>query len=287
MRRDNFQGTVAVPVTFEGSGLHTGRSCKVTILPAPVNHGLVFNQIDRRDRVTTIRADWRNIRDLPLCTCLTDGRGSQIRTVEHLLAACYACGLDNALIEVRGREIPIMDGSAQPIVDAIRTAGISVSNTTRARLCPSESILVQDGARWMRLEPAEVLHITLETYVRGFGPMKWQGHMDRQIFSEQIASARTYGALRDGIAAKLLTFFLPDPICLGASTKSVAVIANGQVINADGLRFPDEFPRHRVLDLMGDLMLGGMDVVGRITCYSPVHRLNRMFLEAVFRDRRD
>jgi UDP-3-O-[3-hydroxymyristoyl] N-acetylglucosamine deacetylase len=273
------QGTVASPVQSEGLGLHTGGSHRVTILPASADHGIVFRQIDRRDTKTDIPANWRCVRELPLCTCLAAAGRAQVRTVEHLLAACYACGVDSALIEVRGSEIPILDGSAQPWIELIRAAGVTRLEKPRKRLRILQPVTVEDGARRISIRPARYFSVKLRTSVRGFGTSRWQGRMNRKIFREEISKARSFGRLRLGLLAKLFTRFHRDPLCQGANLSSVVAVARGRVLNPGGLRYPDEFVRHRVLDLMGDLMLGGADLIGRIDAQSPVHSLNRRFLE--------
>jgi UDP-3-O-[3-hydroxymyristoyl] N-acetylglucosamine deacetylase len=168
------QGTVASPVQSEGPGLHTGGSHRVTILPASADHGIVFRQIDRHDKRTNIPADWRHVRELPLCTCLSGAGRAQVRTVEHLLAACYACGVDSALIEVRGSEIPILDGSAQPWIELIRAAGVTRLAKPRKRLRILQSVTVEDKARHISIRPARHFTVKLRTSVRGFGTFRWQ-----------------------------------------------------------------------------------------------------------------
>jgi UDP-3-O-[3-hydroxymyristoyl] N-acetylglucosamine deacetylase len=278
------QGTIASPAQFEGPGLHTGGSHRVTIHPAPAGHGIVFRQIDRRDKKTDISADWRHVRELPLCTCLAGEGRAQVRTVEHLLAACYACGIDNSLIEVRGSEIPIMDGSAEPWIQLIQSAKVKRLGIPRRVVRIRKLVAVKDGRRQLKIEPAPRLRIRLRTTLHAFGSFHWRGGMSRKIFQKEICRARSFGRLRDGILAKVLTRFNRDPLCQGANLDTVVALSGKRVVNPAGLRYPDEFARHRVLDLMGDLMLGGADLIGLITARSPVHRLNRQFVEAVFTD---
>jgi UDP-3-O-[3-hydroxymyristoyl] N-acetylglucosamine deacetylase len=271
-------------VQCRGPGLHTGGSHFVTIFPADAGEGIVFRQIDRGGSSTDIPCHWSHVRDLPLCTCLASLNGVKVRTVEHLLAACYACGIDNALVEVRGYEIPIMDGSAQPWIELIQAGGLKRLGTPRRRLRVLKPVVVEDGTRRISIRPAQKFSIKLTTAVRGFGSFRWQGHMNRRIFREEISRARSFGRLRLGLLAKLFTRFQRDPLCQGANLSTVVALARGRVLNPEGLRYPDEFVRHRVLDLMGDLMLGGADLVGRLEARSPVHNLNRRFVEALLSD---
>ena len=276
------QGTVDHEVRFAGRGLHTGRRSRIAVKPAPPDHGVVFEHIDSRGKPAPIKADWRNVRDLPLCTCLTDGTSRQVRTVEHLLAAFYGCGIDNAVVEVCGNEIPLLDGSAKPFVDALADA-VAIQQKERKVVAISETIEVHDGPRWIKIEPHHALSISIQTYVEPFGRLPWWNcDVDRATFRREIAPARTFGSLRDAVLAKLFTWFLPNPLCLGANRKNAVAIFRGRVVTPGGLRFPDEFSRHRSLDLLGDLMLAGADFQGKFTCFSPTHRVTRKALEAVF-----
>jgi UDP-3-O-[3-hydroxymyristoyl] N-acetylglucosamine deacetylase len=278
------QGTVTRDVCFAGPGLHSGRQCRATVKKAPVGHGIVFRHLDKKGREKLIRADWRNVRDLPLCTCLTDGSRSQVRTVEHLLGALFACGIDNAIIEVEGDEIPLLDGSAKPFVDALSHA-VTVQNAPRKVTKILKWLNLEDGPRWIKIRPSTTFHIEIQTYVEPFGRLPWwRSDITRPFFTKEIAPARTFGSLREGLLAKTLTWMLPDPVCLGADTSNAVVISRGRVITPGGLRFPDEFARHRALDLIGDLMLAGTDFQARFVCFSPTHRLTRKALEAIFSD---
>jgi UDP-3-O-[3-hydroxymyristoyl] N-acetylglucosamine deacetylase len=280
----SLQGTVSREIRFNGQGLHTGKHAQLVIKPATPGQGIIFHITDRDGRATPIKADWRNIRDMPLCTCLTDGTRTQIRTVEHLMAAFYGCSIDNAMVHVQGSEIPLLDGSAKPFVDAM--AGVVIhQNEPRRVIKITKALQVEDGPRWIKIEPHPVFRAEVQTYVEPFGRLPWWAcDVDRDNFAGQIAPARTFGSLRDATIAKLLTWFLPNPICLGANRRNAVAIFRGRVVTPGGLRFPDEFTRHRALDLIGDLMLAGTDFQAKFTCFSPTHRLTRKALQAIFSD---
>jgi len=280
----NCQGTVAHAVHAEGAGLHSGGCNRVTIYAAPPGHGLVFRHIDRSGRVTDIPAIWKFVEDGRLCTTLAKGTKARIRTVEHLLAACYATGLDNALIEVRGREIPILDGSSWPWVELIRAAGIETLKTPRRALLVLKEICINEGQRQVMLGPSQHPTVKLRVSLRGFGTFHWKGPLDRSTFAREIVKARSFGRLRHGLPAKILTRFLREPFCQGANLNSVVVLARDRVINPGGLRYPNEFARHRVLDLVGDFMLAGADLVASITACAPAHSLNRAAIAALMQD---
>ena len=277
------QGTVAAPVNFTGRGLHSGRRTEVTLLPADAGRGLVFRVSPKKGASTDIPACWDQVRSRPLCTCVA-AEQRQIRTVEHLMAALYACGVDNAVIEVRGNEIPLLDGSAGPFVDAISQAGIRKQSAPRRRLRVKKTVRVSLGKSRAQLHPGPGLVLDVTGGLGGFPAMRWKGTMNRQVFKRQIARARTYGHLVHGLQAKIFTFFLPNPLCLGASLDNAVVAYRGRVLTPGGLRYRNEFVRHRVLDLMGDLMLAGGDLIGHLNCVRPTHELNRLLLERLFAD---
>lgn len=277
------QGTVKTAVALEGRGLHCGRTSKITIHPAQPGHGIVFRRLTKRGQATTLSACWRNVRRLPLCTCLSDGSRTQIRTVEHLLAAMFACGVDNAQIDVDGGEIPLLDGSAKPFIDAIMAAGVERQLLPRKIIRITKAIEINDGPRWVKVEPHEGFRIAAQTYFKPYGRLPWwEAEITRGFFSKEVAPARTYGLLVEGIAAKFGTWFMRDPICLGANIDNTLSVWRGRIVTPGGLRFPDEFSRHRVVDWVGDLMLAGADFRAKFTCFSPTHELARKALQAVF-----
>ncbi len=285
------QACIARPVSFKGKGLHTGRRVKITIKPASLNTGIVFRRIDKRGinlqgKQTEILAHWKNTKKLPLCTCLVDTentiRDIQVRTIEHLMAAFYACGIDNALVEIDGRELPIMDGSSRPFITKMTDVGVSRQNQPRKNFAITQTIEVKEGQRFIKIEPAEKLSMKVSIALTKIGLLTWEGDVTPHLFAEDISAARTFGRLKNGLLAQL-TRFSKDPVCLGANTKSAVVVVRGnKVLNKGGLRMPDEYVRHRMLDLVGDLMLSGGHIQGRITAHSPAHRLTHELLGKIF-----
>jgi len=282
---DLYQGTLACPVFFEGRGLHTGRFARIAVKPAPANHGLAFEKKLKHGKTANIKADWLNVRQLPLCTCLSDNNGDQVRTVEHLLAACYGAGIDNALIEIDGAEIPLLDGSAKPFVDAITAAGVENQRIQRKTIRITKTVEVTDGARWAKVEPHDGFRVAVQTYFKPYGQLPWwDQEITRKSFATDIAPARTYGLLKEGLIAKFATRLMRDPIGLGANMRNAVCIWRGRVLTPGGLRYHDEFSRHRVLDWIGDLMLAGTDFRAKFTCFSPTHHLAHKVLRAIFDD---
>lgn len=275
------QKTLANPVRLSGKGLHSGRHADVEVLPAPAAHGLVFHLVTRDGRTTIIPASWRKTRPAPLCTCLSNGGTEEIRTVEHILAGFYAADIDNAVIIVRGGwEIPVLDGSARPWVEAFTKAGVLQMEQTRKIAVVTKPFVIRDGVRFVCAEPADMLSVSLDTHVKGVGRIFWCGGVEREFFTRAITPARTYGQLLDGLMAKIFTRFMRDPLCLGAGIRSAVVLMGRRVLNPDGLRFADEFARHRVLDFVGDLQLLGCEIRALLSCHSPTHQLTGKFLES-------
>jgi len=273
------QGTVKQPISFKGRGLHTGKRTQIMVFPANVNTGIQFKRVDKAGKNTTVLAHWKNTKKLPLCTCIASPEnGVHIRTIEHLMAAFYACGIDNALVEVNGTELPIMDGSSIGFVEQINNIGIVKQGSPQKIIKITKSYEVKEEGKTIKIEPAESLYIDVTISLKKIGRLNWRGEVTPELFAKQISSARTFGRLKNGILAQL-TRFSKDPICLGANTSSAVVVVKGdKVLNKGGLRMPDEYVRHRILDLVGDLMLSGGHVQGKITAVSPAHRLTHKLL---------
>ena len=281
------QGTIAAPLQFKGPGLHTAKRHKVTILPAPVNSGIVFVKMPKKwggvKNKVVIPAHWQNVKTLPLCTCLTSKDGQQIRTVEHLLAAFYACGIDNAIVEVEGSEVPVLDGSARMFIEGIDEIGVITQEQSRIVHRVTETTEFSEGKRSIKIEPADNLEFDISISLSHFGLLNWKGEITPEIFKQEMSSARTFGRLKNGLLAKL-TRFQKDPICLGANMKTALVIdSKDNILNKDGLRMENEIIYHRVLDLVGDLMLANGHFQGKVTAKSSAHRLNHGLLESLFK----
>lgn len=278
---DDRQHTFARAASFSGRGLHTGRRCAVTLRPAGPDTGIVFRRTDREGAL--VPAHIRHAQKLIRCSGLTKD-GVTIRTCEHLLAALYACGIDNALVDMDAEEVPIFDGSAAPLIIETAKSGRSPQDAPRKVIRITEPLESRDGERFVRIDPADEPSIDLSLTLRRFGTLSWSGSLDRETFGREIAPARTFSPLRHALPMKLLSLLTFQPVARGLRLDNVLLFARGRVWNPGGLRFPDELPRHRVLDVMGDLRLAGCDVIGRITAFRSSHALNqdlvRMIAEA-------
>ena len=274
------QQTVAGAIELHGVGLHGGAPASLAIWPAPEDHGVRFVRRDVTGRLGERRIDahWDRVKTTFLATTLGNVSGCRIVTVEHLMAALYALGVDNALVLVDGPEIPILDGSSLPFVDAIRAAGIVAQGADARVIRVLEPVTVRAGDAWISIEPAETFSIRLEidfglraVCQRGYGL-----EITPESFTTSIAAARTFGFVSD------IRVLRRNGLCLGGSFDNAVVLDdNGRVVNRGGLRFSDELVRHKILDCVGDLALAGARILGHVSGRKSGHGLNASLLRAL------
>ena len=274
------QQTLKSAIHCTGIGVHSGCKVSMGLLPAPPDTGIVFRRVDRPvDSPRTIRAVHANVVDTTLCTTIGNGTVS-VRTVEHLMAAFFGCGIDNAVVELDGEEVPAMDGSAAPFVFLIECAGLVEQGTLRRTIEILKPIRVSDGNRAIGVIPAESFSLRCE--VDFDHPVL--GHQSvvfdplRATFRDALSRARTFCMETDvdGIRAAGRG--------LGGSLENTVVVGENGVINEDGLRYPDEFVRHKALDCIGDLYLAGAPLLGHVHGERSGHRLNHALLSALLGD---
>ncbi|WP_434661802.1 UDP-3-O-acyl N-acetylglycosamine deacetylase [Paraburkholderia sp. A3BS-1L] len=289
------EGTLARELVMAGHGLHTGRRVQVRIRPvAEAGTGIVFRRLHAGQEVAILRADPALREAQPLCTMLRARKatssgtkaGAGVRTVEHLLASLLACGIDHALVELDAEELPILDGSAAPWIDAMRACGRTALAHPKRFLRVKKAIVVADGTgaqrREMCVEPCERYEISVRNDLKGFGDMLWQGEMTPEVFAREIAPSRSYGRVKWALPAIVAGYVKRTPILRGAWISCTASIVGNRVIG--GMRLPDEFVRHRVLDLVGDLALAGAPLLGRVSALRPSHEMNYRLLSALLAD---
>ncbi|MBI5599218.1 MAG: UDP-3-O-acyl-N-acetylglucosamine deacetylase [Deltaproteobacteria bacterium] len=265
------QTTVKEIIEFSGIGLHTGLLVKTRILPAPADAGIRFIRRDVPGS-PAIKARGKNV--IETLYAMTLGKdGVTVSTVEHLLAAFYGLRVDNAVVEVFGPEIPIMDGSAAPFVEMIEGTGLRKLNAPRRYLVVKKPMKIAEGDKSISLlPPKDDAGLTIEYTIDFSHP-----YLNRQsfaislcprVFKEEVVKARTFGFLRD------VEMLRKNGLARGGSLENAVVIGDRDVLNEEGLRFPDEFVRHKVLDLIGDISLLGVQVIGRIKAHRSGHSLN-------------
>jgi UDP-3-O-[3-hydroxymyristoyl] N-acetylglucosamine deacetylase len=276
-----FQRTLDNIVEFEGVGLHSGAESSVRILPAGAGEGITFVRTDLLGK-PRIKAEHKNLVSTSFATTIGKN-GVTVGTVEHILAALYGLGVDNAIVELDGPEIPIMDGSAMPIVDMIEVAGLHKLDATRKYLVIEKPIRVMDHDRFVYFMPASKteqedglsIDYTIDFSQPYLENQSFSFSFTRKSFKKELASARTFGYLKD------VEMLKKNGLALGGSLDNAIVIGDEDILNKDGLRFHDEFVRHKVLDLLGDLALLGIPVVGKLQAFRAGHGLNQRLVGKV------
>ena len=277
------QVTLRTPVAINGVGVHSGESVSVTLHPAEPGHGIVFlrtNLPSGIDRL--VEARHINVSATELCTVVGARESGCVATIEHLMAALAGMGVDNVLVEIDGPEMPILDGSAAPFVEAIEAAGTIAQAATRRILRVRRPVRVEKGAAFVELLPAEKglrLDVEIDFPDAAIGRQRRVCELTPASFRREIAAARTFGFMRDVEALWKAGF------ALGASLENTVAVGEAGVINPEGLRFADEFARHKLLDAVGDLALAGHPLAAHYRAHRGGHRLNFAVLEALFADR--
>jgi UDP-3-O-[3-hydroxymyristoyl] N-acetylglucosamine deacetylase len=259
-----YQRTIRQPVSLSGIGLHSGKAVNVTIAPAPANFGIMFRVVGHSE---SIPAAPESVVDSHYATSV--GRnGTRIQTVEHLMAAAAGLGLDNLEVTVEGSEIPAADGSAKPFVSLLTAAGRTTQSAARRPIVIPSPIRAGGGGRWIQIVPSDVFRIsyTLDHDHPAIGTLALSCVPNERMFIEEFAPARTYGFLKD------LGQLRRNGLARGGSLENAVVVGQRGVLN--GLRYRDEFVRHKILDLIGDLGLLGRPVVGHVIARNAGHDLN-------------
>lgn len=272
------RATLAAAFERSGVGLHTGKRSTVQVAPAAPGKGIVFRR-HRRGGVTEVPALWPNRRSRPLCTALQVDEGPLVRTVEHLLAALSAAAIDDALIDIDGEEVPILDGSAAPWVADIAAAGRVESCRPRVYLKVRQRVRREaSGGRKQTIEPAERFALKVSITLSHFGVLTWAGAVDAESFARELAPSRSFGRLKWALPGKILGL-LPfrEPVLRGAGPENTAALIGADAVG--GLRMPDEPVRHRALDMVGDFALAGAPILGRIVASRPGHEHNCALLQ--------
>jgi UDP-3-O-[3-hydroxymyristoyl] N-acetylglucosamine deacetylase len=243
------------------------------IRPAGVDEGIVFIRRDLSGN-NRIKANVHNVRDTTLATTL-GLNGVTISTVEHLMSAFSGMGVDNAVVEVDAPEVPIMDGSARPFVDLLKDVGTRVQGKGKKLLVIKDKIAVSEGEGTAMLLPSPEFRITykIEFNHPAIGVQSYHMNFSDVSYEEEICAARTFGFLRD------VEYLQAKGLALGGSLKNAVVLDDRRIINKDGLRFPDEFVKHKILDAIGDLSLLGIPIIGHFVAYKSGHRLNNLLLK--------
>jgi UDP-3-O-[3-hydroxymyristoyl] N-acetylglucosamine deacetylase len=267
------QRTLSSKIRASGVGLHTGKKISLTLNPAPTNSGIVFKRTDIKS--APIKASLENVFDTRLSTSLSNDE-IKISTVEHLLSALAGIGIDNAVIELDGPEVPIMDGSARPFVFMIQSAGIQEQSAAKRFIKIKKTIEVKQGEKWAKIEPFDGFKVafTIDFDHPAFRETSQSSEIDFSSVSylSQVSRARTFGFAKD------IELLRKNNLALGGSVNNAIVIDDYKVVNEEGVRFQDEFVKHKILDAIGDLYLLGHGLIGSFSAYKSGHHLNNLLL---------
>jgi UDP-3-O-[3-hydroxymyristoyl] N-acetylglucosamine deacetylase len=272
-----YQLTIQRPVEIEGFGLHTAVPCRLRLTPAPADTGIVFRRVDLDN--FEIEAHVGNVARVSYATSLMK-QGVLLSTTEHILAALYSCGVDNVYVELDALEIPILDGSAKPFIDLLARAGTRRLRRLRRYIRVLKPLEFADGDRRIGIYPAEEfrVHCFVSYDHPAVGPQEVELAVDRESFCRELASARTFGFIKDFAGLKAMG------LIRGGSLENAIVLDDRMILNPP-LRFPDEFGRHKALDLIGDLALVGRPLQARIVAHKAGHALHTQLVTRLLADR--
>ena len=272
------QRTLKTSINCSGVGLHSGTNVSMTLNPAPVDGGITFKRTDIAGLGAVIPAKWDHVVDTRMCTTLGNDDGVTIGTVEHLMAALAGCGIDNVLIDVNGEEVPIMDGSSQPFVFLFECAGVVEQDAPKKIIRVLKTVSVNDGEA--RLCPGS--HLSLDFEIDFNNDLVSRQSLSIGVvngsFAKELARARTFGFLQDVEALRAAG------LAKGGSLENAIVVNGDKIMNEGGLRYDDEFVRHKMLDALGDLYLAGAAIIGGFQGTCSGHTTTNMLLKSLFAD---
>ncbi len=272
-----YQITIQRPIETEGIGLHTAVPCRMRLVPAPADTGIVFRRVDLDN--FEIEAHVRNVARVSYATSLMR-QGVLLSTTEHVLAALYSCGVDNVYVELDALELPILDGSAKPFIEMLERAGTRRLRRQRRYIRVVKPLEFSDGDRRIGIYPADEfrVHCFVDYDHASVGPQEVEMVVDRESFSRELAPARTFGFVKDFQELKAMG------LIRGGSLENAIVLDDKKIMNGP-LRFPDEFGRHKALDLIGDLALVGRPLKARVVAHKAGHALHTQLVTRLLADR--
>ncbi len=277
------QITIKKKISFEGIGLHSGLQTKMVLSPMPVDSGVAFIRTDIKNS-SEIPANWKNIIPANLCTKISNKNGETVNTIEHLMFALYSLGITNLLIEINGPEVPIMDGSAKNFIEEIEMIGLLIQQKNTKQLKIMKKLEIKDHNKFIKYEPSNKKYLEIHyslNYQDQF--IKKQSYIlkDAQKNFLEVFTCRTFCHQED------LEKIFAMGLAKGGSLDNAIVISGNKVLNQEGLRYKDEFVRHKVLDCIGDLYLSGYFIHGKITCNQGGHELTANLIKKIFENKKN
>lgn len=274
------QRTIKNKIECRGVGLHSGQDITMTFWPADIDSGIVFVRTDLEEGKNEIAALYDKVADTRLCTVIANEFGASVGTIEHVMSALRAMDINNLRIEIDGGEVPIMDGSAKPFVDLVQEAGIQIQGAHQAVIRVLKEIRYEEDGKWVSLSPSDISSFEgiIDFDAPVIGEQKFEVSLLNGNFVHDIASARTFGFEHEVEALRAVG------LARGGSLENAIVLTDTSVLNKGGLRYKDEFIRHKLLDAIGDLYLAGAPIQGAYNSYKAGHYMNNMLLKTLFSD---
>ncbi|MDZ5451866.1 UDP-3-O-acyl-N-acetylglucosamine deacetylase [Labrys sp. ZIDIC5] len=284
--KSGFQTTLNDRVSLEGIGVHSGKPVSITLHPSEADSGIVFLRTHLENgREREILAHYHNVVDTRLCTVVGDATRASVATIEHLMAALRGLGIDNVTVEVDSAEIPVMDGSSAPFIEAIDQVGIATLRARRRQIKVLKPVRVEMGRAWAELTPWDKsgnagfrLDVEIDFETPLIGRQRRAFDLTPDNFRRELSRARTFGFVKD------VEQLWERGLALGSSLENSVALSEDRILNPEGLRYADEFVRHKMLDAVGDLALAGAPLIGQFRSYCGGHRVNYMMLQALFAD---
>jgi UDP-3-O-[3-hydroxymyristoyl] N-acetylglucosamine deacetylase len=276
----NNQNTIRNEVRVFGRGVHSGDHVSLVLKPAPVNTGILFCRTDLPVEQSFIKANFNHVSETRLSTSIANEFGATVSTIEHLMAALWGARIDNVIVEVDNKEMPIMDGSSKDFIFLIESAGILEQKNTRNRIQIMKDFEFTHGDSKYKVSPSDDFNIVvdIEFANKVIAKQSFEFSEDSDSFKNDISKARTFGFLHE------VEYLRSIGLARGGSLSNAIVIDGDQIMNEEGLRYPDEFVRHKLLDCIGDFYLAGATFAGKFECSKPSHASNNMFLRELFAD---
>ncbi len=274
------QKTLKRDIECSGIALHSGLTVNMRVCAAAPDSGIRFRRTDVDPKIGEVEARHDNVVDTRLCTTIANEHGVKISTIEHLMAAFAGAEIDNAIVQVDGGEVPVMDGSAAPFLEMIEDAGVIEQGLPRKVIRMLRTVSVRDGSKFLKVEPADRATVNLEIDFEcdSIGRQSLALPVTRDVFRDYVADARTFGFLHEVEALRAAG------LARGGSLDNAVVLSEGKVLNEEGLRHDDEFVRHKILDCIGDLYLAGSPIIAAVSGSCSGHGLNNALLLALFED---
>lgn len=275
------QKTIKHTISCFGIGVHSGKPTSISLYPAPQNAGIIFIRTDIKNKNNKVYAKYDNVSKTTLGTTIQNKEGIEVATIEHLMAALWGCNIDNVIIELDGPEIPIMDGSSEPFIFMIECAGTKTLDARRKYLEILKEVHVEDNNSYATISPSEHFSVDMEIKFdnKTISSQKYQFSEEKKSFKHNIARARTFGFEHEGALLKKMG------LAKGASLENAIVLRGEEILNDNGLRYKDEFVRHKLLDLIGDVYLAGSPLKGHIKTFKPGHTINNKLLHSILADK--